>query len=182
MKILVWSWVNGFASYEVFEAMNQDIDFSQIPLRDIHLPGEVAWWPPAPGWWLLLAVALVVLMYFVIQYVRAYRQRAALRALTQVQAMLTDGVSPAECLPTVSSVMRRYAMAVASNPQLVAGLVGERWLSYLDSRWDSAAFAAGPGRTLASAPYAPENACSVDAAQALTRVCIDWVRAQRLEN
>ena len=34
-------------------AMKQD---PLAALRDIHMPEAVAWWPPAPGWWLLLAL------------------------------------------------------------------------------------------------------------------------------
>jgi len=39
--------------------MNPTIDVSQLPLRDIHLPGPVGWWPPAIGWWLVAALVLV---------------------------------------------------------------------------------------------------------------------------
>ncbi len=24
---------------------------SELPLRDLHLPDAVGWWPLAPGWW-----------------------------------------------------------------------------------------------------------------------------------
>ncbi|MGB5468066.1 MAG: DUF4381 family protein, partial [Sedimenticolaceae bacterium] len=29
-------------------------------LRDYHLPDAVGWWPPAPGWWLLFGLLLVL--------------------------------------------------------------------------------------------------------------------------
>ncbi|MDD9890866.1 MAG: DUF4381 domain-containing protein, partial [Gammaproteobacteria bacterium] len=28
-------------------------------LADIHLPGEISYWPPAPGWWVLAALLLL---------------------------------------------------------------------------------------------------------------------------
>ena len=27
-----------------------------LPLRDLHLPEAIGWWPLAPGWWVLLAM------------------------------------------------------------------------------------------------------------------------------
>jgi hypothetical protein len=157
--------------------MNQEIDFSQIPLRDIHLPGDVPWWPPAPGWWLLLIAALGVVAYFVMRYAQRYRERAALRALTQVVTELEHGAEPTACLARVSSIMRRFAMSIAERPSLVAGLVGERWLRYLDSRWERGSFASGAGRALAVAPYA--RGCSRDDALELAQLCAEWIRLQR---
>ena len=31
-------------------------------LRDIHLPGPVESWPPAIGWWILLAIILLLVL------------------------------------------------------------------------------------------------------------------------
>ncbi|MGH8222486.1 MAG: DUF4381 family protein, partial [Woeseiaceae bacterium] len=39
------------------------MDPQQIPLRDLHLPEAVGWWPPAPGWWLLIALAVAALLW-----------------------------------------------------------------------------------------------------------------------
>ncbi len=160
--------------------MNETFDYSQIPLRDIHLPGEISWWPPAPGWWLLAAVIAFGCGLAVWRYARGYRRRAALRTLERIYTDLQAGQPVADCLPVVSSVVRRFAMVVAASPRGIAGLVGERWLTWLDSQWEQTAFTNGPGRALARAPYAPPAAFSSDDALALTRVCIDWVRAQKV--
>jgi Domain of unknown function (DUF4381) len=160
--------------------MNQGIDYAQIPLRDIHLPGPVGLWPPAPGWWILLALVLAGLVVATYHYVRTRHRRATLAILRRISARLAAGAEPAACLAGVSSVMRRFAMSAATNPALVAGLVGSAWLSYLDSRWDRHAFSEGVGRALTVAPYLPAHAASADEAAELTALCIDWVRHQRV--
>jgi hypothetical protein len=159
--------------------MNQGIDYSAIPLRDIHLPAAISWWPPAPGWWLIGAFVIGVLVYYLVRYVRQFRQRNALKLLNKIKLDLEAGVLPETCLQVLSSVMRRFAMSVAINPALVAGLIGKPWLQYLDSCWQRDAFCDGPGSMLTVAPYAPANSISRDAAIELTSVCIDWVRQHR---
>ncbi|MGD8809845.1 MAG: DUF4381 domain-containing protein [Gammaproteobacteria bacterium] len=159
--------------------MNETFDYTQIPLRDIHMPMEVSWWPPAPGWWGLAAVIVCGCAYAGWRYAKGYRRRAALRTLERIYTDLQAGEPVADCLPVVSSVVRRFAMVVAARPRAIAGLVGERWLTWLDSQWEQSQFTSGPGRALARAPYAPPAAFSNEDALALTRVCIDWVRAQK---
>ena len=34
------------------------MDQNALPLRDLHLPDAIGWWPPAPGWWVLFVLAL----------------------------------------------------------------------------------------------------------------------------
>jgi hypothetical protein len=53
------------------------IDPASLPLRDIHLPAAISWWPPAPGWW-LLAIALTLGPLSVGLWWR-WRQRTRLR-------------------------------------------------------------------------------------------------------
>jgi hypothetical protein len=161
--------------------MNQTIDVSQLPLRDIHLPGPIGWWPPAPGWWLLAALALVAAAVYGFHLYRARHKRAALRALTRVHAALEQGAEPVACLQFLSTILRRFAMtsdARAPGGPDVAGLIGERWLSYLDGRWDKTEFSAGRGRELLAAPYARPNSIARDKALELTALCEAWLAAQ----
>lgn len=166
--------------------MNPTIDFSQLPLRDIHLPGPIPWWPPAPGWWLLAALAIAGLFLIGLYYYRRREQRAARRALNRVRAALAQGAEPVGCLQQVSTVLRRFVMTTASKhsrPETPAaaipGLIGEPWLAYLDSLWQRDAFRNGPGRLLLAAPYGRPNTVTRDDALALTQLCAEWLRMQQ---
>jgi hypothetical protein len=163
--------------------MNQT-DFSQLPLRDIHLPGPVAWWPPAPGWWALAALVLAGLVLFGLYYYRGRHARAARKALRQTRAALEQGAEPVVCLQHVSTVLRRFAMTRAAQSRhgetsSVPGLIGESWLHYLDSCWQRGGFADELGHKLLAAPYARPGSIDRNDALALTALCADWLAAQR---
>jgi hypothetical protein len=157
------------------------IDLSQVPLRDIHVPGAIGWWPPAPGWWILLAVVVGLAVLAFLRHRSHFRERAALRALKRTLERLAEGAEPAHCLQQVSMIVRRFAMSVAERADAVAGLTGERWLKYLDSRWSRGEFVSGVGRALAVAPYAPPGRVRAAEVATLGSLCVDWVAAQRKE-
>jgi len=161
--------------------MNQTVDVSQLPLRDIHLPGAVGWWPPALGWWLVAGLVLVAAALYGIHYYRARHKRAALRAMTGVRAALERGAEPVACLQFLSTILRRFAMTSVARTAAeaeVAGMIGERWLRYLDGRWDRTDFSAGVGKRLLAAPYARPNSIERGTALELTALCTAWLSAQ----
>lgn len=168
--------------------MNPTVDVSQLPLRDIHLPAPIGWWPPALGWWLLAALVLASVALYALHYYRARHKRAALRALTGVRAALEQGAEPVACLQFLSTVLRRFAMTsvARARPAVaepdVAGLIGERWLRYLDGRWAKTEFSAGLGRQLLAAPYARPNSIEREQAIELTALCTAWLAAQPTTN
>jgi hypothetical protein len=162
-------------------------DLSSLPLRDIHLPAPIGWWPPAVGWWLLAALLLVGLASYAFRYYQSRHRRAALKSLTRTRAALEQGAEPVACLQNVSTVLRRFAMTTAAARDRkadhaaerdVPGLTGQRWLAYLDSRWQRDAFAHGAGRALLAAPYARPNSIDRDTALTLTALCAEWLSAQ----
>ena len=161
-------------------------DVSSLPLRDIHLPGAIGWWPPAIGWWLLAALVLVGLALYALRYYQSRHRRVALKSLQRVRSALEQGVEPVVCLQNVSTVLRRFAMTTAARDREtqsaagpdVPGLIGQRWLAYLDSRWQRDTFVSGAGRALLAAPYARPNSIERGAALELTALCADWLGAQ----
>lgn len=164
-------------------------DISALPLRDIHLPGAVGWWPPAFGWWLVAALLLAAIVAYAVLFYRSRHRRAALRALKRVRAALEQGAEPVASLQRVSTLLRRFAMttaqAAAEREPLVtiggdevAGLIGDRWLRYLDSRWDRDSFTRGAGRLLLAAPYARPDSVERLRALELTALCSEWLKVE----
>lgn len=151
-------------------------DFSQLPLRDIHLPDSVAWWPPAPGWWIAALILLALAALWIVRRYRARHVRAALAAVRRVVAELEAGAEPVACLQSLSVTMRRFVMTVTHGA--AAGYTGARWLEYLDGRWDRDAFTRGAGRLLTAAPYARPGSVPAEQALDLASVCAAWLRAQ----
>ncbi|MDX2426431.1 MAG: DUF4381 domain-containing protein [Cycloclasticus sp.] len=149
-----------------------------LPLRDIHLPEAVSWWPPAIGWWLLLILIPLSIWSLYWLYKRLTRRTAiksAKRVLAEIK--LNNQHDPLQQLQALSAWLRRVAMSQDSRQQ-TAALTGDKWLHYLDQSVEGSPFREGVGRVLADAHYrktAPDN---LDLA-ALTGLCEDWLRGQK---
>ena len=129
---------------------------SQIPLRDLHLPEPVGWWPPAPGWWLLAGMLLLGLVWLLVWYVRHRAFTAARRhALKHLDTYSAEFVKHGDAVllgKQISELLRRTMLAYAPRAE-VAGLTGEAWLEWLDRDLDRAHFVDGDGRPLIDWPY-----------------------------
>lgn len=123
-------------------------------LRDIHLPAPVSFWPPAPGWWLLALLIVIVLFTVVWQWRRwrrlAYR-RLALKQLHQLQNALQAGKMETSIIAELSVLLRRTAISRYGRQQ-VAALQGRDWLEFLDRTGRTSHFTTR-GQALLDAPY-----------------------------
>ncbi len=147
----------------------------QLDLRDIRAPGEPSPWPPAPGWWLLAAL-LVLIAVVVGRRLRQIRRRARLRrsALAELDRWREVGSAPV-LAAGVSALLKRAALNRFPNPG-VAALTGDAWLDFLDHTGGEGRFQQGPGRLLAEAPYAPSTALDPKQSAALIDLARAWLR------
>lgn len=126
-----------------------------ITLRDIHLPGAPSLWPPAPGWWLLAALLLTLLVWGVPALLRRRRIRrqreCLLAAFTALQKEFASERSP-QRLSRINELLRRLALMRYPRSE-VASLTGGAWLRFLDDTGGEGGFSDGPGRVLADDPY-----------------------------
>ena len=149
-------------------------------LRDIHLPPEPGFWPPAPGWWILALILVLVasaLAWWQRSAARRRRpQREALRALADLRNALAEGEAPHRIASEGASLLRRVAL-VEFPQRRVAGLSGWPWLEFLAAHGGAAGFTAGEAELLVSAPYLPR--IDADEAERVIRLCERWIRGKR---
>jgi hypothetical protein len=98
-------------------------------LNDIVLPEAVAWWPPAPGWYAVLAVLLVLLLWLSFRALKAWRRNTYRRqALREFSAIRKRGQSAAGDIPLL---LKRAALSAWPRSG-VASLSGAEWHEFLD--------------------------------------------------
>lgn len=155
--------------------MQKPAPVPQLPLRDIHLPEPISWWPPAPGWWIVAAITIISVFFIGRWLLRRHRRlgvyRAAMQALAQIESDFREHNDSKRLAQDISELLRRIAISITSR-NTAAGLTGEEWLSYLDSIIATSCFNTENGRMLIEAPYKPTAA--IDAA-ALLALCKTWV-------
>ncbi len=109
-------------------------DISLENLRDIVVPEPPALWPPAPGVWVVLIIALAIATAVFLLW-RRVRARSAYRraglALLKTARTTRD----------VNVILKRVALAVYPRPT-VASLYGDDWAAFLDGSCRRTSFSA----------------------------------------
>lgn len=148
-----------------------------LPLKDIHLPDPVNFWPPAPGWWLLV-VLLPLLIVIIRHFLRRIRRQTAVKTAAKLlSGMRRDAQADAgQTLAALSALLRRVAISTAPRSD-VASLRGAAWLAYLDRSLADAPFSQGPGRCLADGHYR-QNPPAEAELEALFALCERWLKQQ----
>jgi hypothetical protein len=158
-------------------------------LRDIHVDMGHPWWPPAPGWWLLLA-ALVLLVLALWRYDPRWRLYVPLPVITlgtwrweaaqglrELRRRLAR--EPVKPVATeLSELLRRIAMARHGRPAC-AGLHGEAWVAWLTAHDPKGFDWSREAQALLAAPYAQPAAANTqrEALRRLLDAAMEWVAA-----
>jgi hypothetical protein len=132
------------------------MDTEQIPLRDLHLPEAVGWWPLAPGWWVLFGVlaigVLILLRRALMRWRHDAARRIALRELERLESSYRAAPNAVLLATRLSELLRRTMLAYSPRKE-VAGLTGHEWLAWLDRGLGERLFTEGAGRSLQELPY-----------------------------
>ncbi len=158
-------------------------------LADIRLPEDVGLWPLAPGWYVLAALLMGLLVYALVLLFRVVRKRRILgQANRELELCLrrreqalgrsksSDADSNAANLDyvnDVNAVLKRVAL-VHFPQHRVASLTGSQWLQFLKDSGDTSLLDDQTAQALSQGRFAPR--CEVDP-DALHRMAGRWIRS-----
>lgn len=149
---------------------------NELPLRDIHLPDPISWWPLAFGWWLAFGAGCVLILatYILLRkYFKPTLRKEAINTLDCIEKTFHAHEDAVASLCELSTFLRR-AMLSQKNAIDIAGVTGEAWLELLDQQLASHEFSQGVGRILLHGPYLP--AVDKQEVTALFHLCRRWVK------
>jgi hypothetical protein len=142
-----------------------------LPLRDIHLPPAVSWWPPGPGWWALLVMVIILLMAARLLWKKWQHKPLNKLALQEWQAIQADYAQHRDgtrLVQALSILLRRTCMSYVSRTR-AASLTGDAWIQQLNELGNGMIFDEQLGRQLATAPYRRDLEIDADALLASSR-------------
>lgn len=133
--------------------------YSLDNLHDIVEPAAISWWPPATGFWILLALLLVWMLaiglLFWIRYKRNGYRREALALLKQIEPGLQHAQTRGSALAEVAMLLKRTALSAYPRVE-VAELSGEEWLAFLDGSGHTSHFSEGAAAILGNISWRPQ--------------------------
>ncbi len=149
----------------------------QLDLKDIHLPDAVSWWPPAAGYWIILAVIAVCIISFL--SIKAYRKkfeikRLALAELSAIKESYESTSDKKQLVISLSELLRRAAISTYPLSEC-ASLTGTQWLNWLDKSLskNTLNFSNGPGYLLTDYIYSKSE--QADDVNALIKLSLQWL-------
>lgn len=152
-----------------------------LELRDIHLPEPISWWPLAPGWWISLAVIILLIAAVYIArkiYLGKQLRRDIAAELEHIRQQYQQVGNKPQLARALSILLRRANISYYPGSN-IAGLTGEQWLQHLDKTNDRPSadlvFQSETGKVLLSAPYLPDNAELDFDAGKLISLCESWL-------
>lgn len=156
------------------------VDMNELPLKDIHLPDDILWWPPAPGWWVLSIVLLAIILLLPklwrwLQYKPV--KFLSLKEFYQIQQNHKQQADPKQALQAITTLLRRTVMSKSGRAGH-AGVVGDDWLKELNQMSNKDCFTPAQGELLKHGRYQPIVKETIEGdIDSLLKSCERWIKS-----
>lgn len=141
-------------------------------LRDIHLPAEVGYWPLSFGWWIVIAVALLVITILIsLFYMRWKKGRAKRQAIAHLKTI--DAQSEHWHIE-LNTLLKRAALSYFDAGK-VASLHSDAWTNFMASQLPAAKQSEfiRTFSTLQASLYSSKLGCDFDSSATQTAIWLN---------
>ncbi|MDH3641403.1 MAG: DUF4381 domain-containing protein [Gammaproteobacteria bacterium] len=149
-------------------------------LKDIHVPTDPAWWPPAPGWWLLAVVAVLGVLFAIRHAYLYHRRRRPIRHARRLYKALYErldaGELPAQLYVHESNELLKRLLIHGLGRREARPAANSAWLQLLDECYGSPAFSEGPGQILGNERFRPTPTIDTESLHGLLASFLGKVR------
>lgn len=144
-------------------------------------PSPVKFTYSTPGWYVLGALLLLLLIVIAWLLIRHYMKnkyrREAIKSLQQIESAYTANNNYTDLVYETNMLAKRVAMSKYGR-HTVAGLRGEEWTNYMNSKWRKKSFNANDALLLTNNVYT-FSSLSAEQASSFVSKTKDWIRKHR---
>ncbi|MGI9518560.1 MAG: DUF4381 domain-containing protein [Pirellulaceae bacterium] len=152
-------------------------------LNDIVVPAATAWWPPAPGWYVLGALLLLAgVVLLVVAMRRWWKNRYRTAALHELKALReslgqSTSAKPGQVVAEINRILKRTALAGWPRDS-VASLSGESWIQFLNQAGPAQVFSAEQARVMLNVAWSSTISQQMTPSQldSLFDLAAAWIR------
>ncbi|AOE49317.1 DUF4381 domain-containing protein [Kangiella sediminilitoris] len=140
-------------------------------LRDIHSPTNIDWWPLAPGWWVIIALFILVAALLIAKYfVKKHHYRFSHYAIAELSDLKNSHES--RWLAQTQHIMRRLSLCYLPR-QSVTQLSQNEWVDLLKAT-NNNSLSSKSLQAFGDLPFKPAEETEVLDRHQLISEVIDW--------
>jgi len=143
--------------------------------EELVVPDPVSLRPQTVGWWVLAALALAALAWWLAHAAGQYRRNRYRREAAAELDSIRHEPASARSLAKLPPLLKRTALCAYPRKE-VAALSGPEWAQFLARSCPSAGFDAELGAALATVSYRGAESVSPDTAARLVEASHAWIR------
>ncbi len=153
-------------------------------LKDIRLPENIDQFPIALGWWILLAILIVVISYFVFRAVKKHRSLIYLRSAKLELQLLSQQQANNQSLSQLSALLKRVCL-IYYPANTVASLSSHAWWDFVNNEAGQKIYNEDDIKQMSQSRY--QKDASIDELKYAklikkTEKCIDLIVHQSIKN
>ena len=155
-----------------------------LKLAPILPPEPVSFWPPKPGWYVVIVILLLLIGFIAHKIVQNKRRNAYRKRALEVHEKLSVQSYQPELIPQLNALLKITALQAGFPRNKVAGLSGREWIHFLELTAYDTQFSHEQSSLLSRGSYASMDQIEVEPAEwnQILFLTEHWILKHKINN